>query len=365
MVSMSYYDCHVMTTIYDVAKRAGVAPITVSRVINNTGYISQDTRQRVLAAVEELGYVPNRLARGLRSRRSNVLALVLADISNPFFTLIARGVEDAASEHGYMVIYCNTDESEAEEQKYIDLLLQNRVDGILLVPAGSGAAAIEAARRNDTPLVVIDRRLPEAAVDSVRGDSFGGAYDLSKLLLDLGHRRIALLNGPAGVSTADERQAGFCRALDQAGVPPESCLYLSGRFTTASGRQMALQALAATPPPTALLAANNFIALGALQAVQECGLHVPQDIALAGFDDLPDALVAFPFLTVAVQPAYEMAQRAAELLLARLAGTGPAEPQEIVLPTRLLVRRSSGGPLDSTQAQPSGTRINTDFMDQV
>jgi LacI family transcriptional regulator len=354
-----------MTTIYDVAKRAGVAPITVSRVINNTGYIRPETRQRVLAAVEELGYVPNRLARGLRSRRSNVLALVLADISNPFFTLIARGVEDAASEQGYMVIYCNTDESEEEEQKYIDLLLQNRVDGILLVPAGNGAAAIGAARRHDTPLVVIDRRIPGAQVDSVRGDSFGGAYSLSRLLLDLGHRRIALLNGPAGVSTADERQAGFCQALEEAGIPMDGCLFLGGRFTTQSGRQMALQALASNPSPTALLAANNFIALGALQAVQEYGLGVPQDIALAGFDDLPDALVAFPFLTVAVQPAYEMAQKATELLLSRLDGSDPTEPQEIILPTRLVVRQSSGGPLAGAEAMKFGTRKNTDFTDQI
>lgn len=334
-----------MTTLHDVAKRAGVAPITVSRVINNTGYIRQETRQRVLEAVEELGYVPNRLARGLRSRRSNVLALVLADISNPFFTQIARGVEDTASEHGYMVIYCNTDESEDEEEKYLHLLLQNRVDGILFVPAGSGAGAIEAARRHNTPLVLIDRRPPGAVLDSVRGDSFGGAYQLGRLLLDLGHRRIALLNGPAGVSTADERLAGFACALDQAGVPAGERLSFCGRFTSESGRQMTLQALASNPPPTALLAANNFIALGALQALQQSGLRVPQDVALAGFDDLPDALVTFPFLTVAVQPAYEMARQATELLLARLAGSGPAEPQEIILPTRLLVRQSSGGPL--------------------
>jgi LacI family transcriptional regulator len=311
-------------------------------VINNTGYIREETRQRVLAAAEELGYVPNRLASSLRSRHTNVLALVLADISNPFFTLIARGVEDAASDQGYMVIYCNTDESVEEEQKYIDLLLQNRVDGILLVPAGSGSATIQTVQRNGTPVVVIDRRVSDSGVDSVRGDSFGGAYALGRLLLDLGHRRIAMLNGPPGVSTADERQAGFNLSLDEAGVLAGQRISLSGRFSIDSGRDMALQALALEPPPTALLAANNFIALGVLQAVQERGLRVPEDIALAGFDDLPDALVAFPFLTVAVQPAYEMAQKATHLLLERVAGTGPAECQEIIMPTRLIVRQSSG-----------------------
>ena len=301
----------------------------------------------MLAAVDELGYVPNRLASSLRSRRTNVLALVLADISNPFFTLIARGVEDAASDQGYMVIYCNTDESEDEERKYIDLLLQNRVDGILLVPAGSGSATIQAAQRNGTPIVVIDRHIPGAQVELGAGRFVwrrlraGGACFWS-----YGHRRIALLNGPPGVSTADERRAGFNRALDEAGVPASQRLDFSGRFTTLSGREMALRVLSMRPAPTAMLAANNFIALGALQAVQECGLRVPEDIALAGFDDLPEALVAFPFLTVASQPAYEMAQKATELLLERVAGTGPVEPQEIILPDRFdcttLVWRDSG-----------------------
>jgi LacI family transcriptional regulator len=348
-----------MPTIYDVARLAGVAPITVSRVINNTGYTSHETRQRVIAAAEELDYVPNRLASSLRSHRTHVLALVLADISNPFFTLIARGVEDAASDQGYMVIFCNTDESEDEERRYIDLLLQKRVDGILLVPAGSESATIEAAQRNGTPIVVIDRRIPGALADSVRADSFGGAYSLARLLLDYGHRRIALLNGPPGVSTAEERRAGFNRAMDEAGLPAGQRMDQSGRFTKQSGREMAMQVLAAHPAPTAMLAANNFIALGALQAVQECGLRVPEDIALAGFDDLPEALVAFPFLTVATQPAYQMAQKATALLLARVAGSGPAELQEIILPTRLIVRQSSGAMLSWNDKEKRGKHMNT------
>jgi LacI family transcriptional regulator len=335
-----------MPTIQDVAKQAGVAAITASRVINNSGYASEAVRGRVLQAAAELGYVPNTLARSLRSRRSHTLALVLSDITNPFFTTVARGVEDAASDAGYAVIFCNTDESEEEERKYLSLLLQRRVDGILLVPARGGGEALRQARRQEIPVVVLDRRLPSAPSDQadvVRCDSRAGARQLARLLLDLGHRRIALLNGPVEVSTAADRAAGFWDALKTADLAINGSV-LSGKFTLDSGAEMARAALAAPPRPTALIAANNFIAIGALRALRELGLRVPEDIALAGFDDLPPALVTFPFLTVASQPAYEMGQTATRLLLERLGGAA-GDFQEIVLPVELIVRASSGGKL--------------------
>ena len=332
-----------MPTIQDVAKKAGVAAITASRVVNNSGYASREVRERVLQAAAELGYVPNTLARSLRSRRSDTLALVLTDITNPFFTTVARGVEDAASDAGYTVIFCNTDESEDEERKYLNVLLQKRVDGILLVPARDGLGSLQAAREQNTPLVVLDRRLPAgAAGDVVRCDSLGGAYALTRLLLGLGHRRLALLNGPNAVSTAADRAAGFRQALSE--EPGAQGGMLEGSFTQASGAEMARRALAADPRPTALIAGNNFIAIGALNAARELGLRVPEDAALAGFDDLPPALVTFPFLTVASQPAYAMGQAATRLLLERLNGADGA-PRELVLPTELIVRASSGAPL--------------------
>lgn len=329
-------------TILDVAKRAGVAPITVSRVINRSGYYSQETLERVESAVAELGYVPNTLARSLRSKRTQTLALVITDITNPFFTSIARGVEDTASDAGFTVIFCNTDESEVEERQYVQVLLQKKVDGILLVPARSSAQSIEFIHKQNTPVVVLDRRIPEAKADVVRCDSEGGAYHLVQLLISLGHRRIAILSGPDRVSTSLDRVAGCQRALDEAGIDAESRLVLSGEFTQNSGYNMAIEALAVTPPPTALFAANNFIAIGALRAIRDSGLRVPEDLSLVGFDDLPPTLVTFPFLTVASQPAYEMGQKATELLLNRLNKNISGDYQEIVLPTELIVRQSSG-----------------------
>jgi LacI family transcriptional regulator len=331
-----------MTTIYDVAKKAGVAPITVSRVINQTGYISADKRQRVEAAVAELGYVPNRLASSLRSRRTNTLALVLSDITNPFFTNLARGVEDTASDAGFTVIFCNTDESEAEEQKYLDVLLQKRVDGILLVPARGNPDTLRMLQHNGTPVVVLDRRIPHAQADVVRGDSEGGAYQLVRLLLGLGHRCIAMLTGPKNVSTSADRVAGYRRALSEAGLAKRQQMVFFGDFRQASGYQMAQQALAAQPRPTALVAANNFITIGALKALQDAGLRVPEDMALVGFDDLPLAMVAFPFFTVATQPSYEMGQTGTRLLLERLENPAARPYKEIILPTEVIVRQSSG-----------------------
>ena len=330
-----------MPTIHDVAKRAGVAPITVSRVINNSGYASAETRRRVEEAAAELGYVPNRMASGLRTKRSNTVALVLTDITNPFFTTVARGVEDAANEAGYTVTFCNTDEDVEKEKRYLDLLIQQQVDGILLVPAHGTADMVEYVQKHETPVVVLDRRLTETKTDVVRCDSEGGAYQLIRLLLDLATARIALLGGPEGASTADDRKAGYRRAMAEAGHDVAD-LELCGSFTQASGYEMAKEAIAKNPDQPRLFAANNFIAIGALKALQDSELSVPEDMALVGFDDLPPALVTFPFLTVAAQPAYEMAQKGAELLLARMGGEEPEAYQEIVLPTELIVRRSSG-----------------------
>jgi LacI family transcriptional regulator len=330
-----------MPTIHDVAKRAGVAPITVSRVINNSGYISQETRARVKAAIIELGYKPNIIARSLRSKRTNTLALVLTDITNPFFTAIARGVEDTASDAGFTVIFCNTDESVDEEAKYLQLLMQKQVDGILLVPARSISGSIEMIKEQGTPVVILDRRVPNVDADVVRCDSVEGAYRLVKLLIDQGHRRIAVLSGPQGVSTADDRVEGYHKAMIEAGIPDEGLMFY-GRYNLTSGYEMAKQALVLSPQATALFAANNFIAIGAMKALRDSGLKIPGDISLVSFDDLPQTFIVDPFLTVAAQPPYEMGCKATQLLLNRIRGEAPLECQEIVLPTELIVRHSNG-----------------------
>ena len=333
-----------MPNINDVAKRAGVAPITVSRVINNSGYASEDTRKRVEAAIEELGYVPNTLARGLRSKRTNTLALVMTDITNPFFTLIARGVEDAASAAGFSVVYCNTDESETEEEKYIQILAQKQVDGVLLVPACNTPKSVKFLQSKDIHVVLLDRNVPGVQNDVVRCDSQAGAYELIKYLISLGHSRITAITGPQGISTAEDRVIGYRQALAEAGLANNARIYY-GAFTQASGYELALQALAAEDHPTALFGANNFISIGIMKALRDTGVEVPGEVAIVGFDDLPTALIVDPFLTVVAQPAYEMGQKATELLLTRLLGNAPEPFQEIVLPTEIIKRRSSGDPL--------------------
>jgi LacI family transcriptional regulator len=330
-----------MATIHDVARLAGVSPITVSRVINNSGYISQKTRARVKAAIIELGYAPNIIARSLRSKRTNTLALVLTDITNPFFTHIARGVEDTASDAGFTVIYSNTDESVDEETKNLQLLLQKQVDGILLVPARSTSRSIELIKEQGTPVVILDRRVSDVETDVVRCDSVEGAYKLVKLLIDQGHRRIAVLSGPQGVSTADDRVTGYQKAMAEVGLSDDGLVFY-GNYTLTSGYEMAKRTLSLSPQATALFAANNFIAIGALRALRDSGLKVPGDISLVAFDDLPQTWIVEPFLTVAAQPPYEMGCKATQLLLNRIRGEAPSECQEIILPVELIVRHSSG-----------------------
>jgi LacI family transcriptional regulator len=333
-----------MPTIHDVAKRAGVAPITVSRVINNSGYISQETRDRVERAIADLEYVPNALARGLRSKRTNTLALVMTDITNPFFTNIARGVEDTASESGFTVIFCNTDESETEELKYANILAQKQVDGVLLVPACSNSTSVEFLQSLDVPVVLLDRWVPNVKSDVVRCDSETGAYQLINLLISLGHTRIAVISGPRKVSTAEDRVAGYRRALAEAGLSKFEQVYF-GSFTQTCGYEFANHAMAQANPPTALFGANNFISIGAMKALRELRLRVPDDVTLVSFDDLPvDLFIDEPFMTVVAQPAYAMGQKATELLLKRLAGVSLEEFQEVILPIEIIQRRSSGPP---------------------
>ncbi len=333
-----------MPTLRDVADRAGVSPMTVSRVVNKRGPVSPELRTRVEAALAETGYMPNAVARNLRTQRTDTVALVMPDMTNPFFTALAQGVETAAREAGITLLLANTDENEDEEARVVQMLLQRQVDGLLLIPAGSCAETARLCRDHTTPLVVVDRRTEQPGVNVVRADSERGSLELGRLLVGLGHQRMAVLTGPATVPTAVDRAAGFCRALEEAGLPAPRVIH--GEFSIDSGRQMALAAMGEEPRPTALFAANNFIAIGVLHGLEELDLRVPEDVAVVGMDDLPAQMVMFPFLTVAAQPAVEIGRRAVELFLDGL--VDPDSPAlEVVLPTELVVRRSSGDPVAS------------------
>ncbi len=333
-----------MPTIRDVAKQAGVAPMTVSRVINNSGYVSEDTRTRVEEAISRLGYVPNMLGPSLRFNQTNTLALVLTDITNPFWTTVARGVEDAAQEAGYSVILCNTDESEAKQDQYLTMLLKRRIDGILLVPSTSTSNVVQTIKNQGVKVVVLDREVNDTEVDVVEGDSVGGAYQLTRYLIELGHQHIAILSGPQNVSTSSQRVAGFCQAIEEANLMHNTANIYWGEFSQTLGHEMVRRALQSTPRPTAFLAVNNFIANGALQALREMNIRVPEDVSVVSFDDIPVSINPMPFLTVAAQPAYEMGYQATQLLVARLINAGPETVQKIILPVEILIRQSSGEP---------------------
>jgi LacI family transcriptional regulator len=331
-----------MPTVLDVAKRAGVSPMTVSRVVNGSGPVSPRLRARVEKALKETGYVPNTVARNLRTKRTDTIGLVMPDITNPFFTHVVRGMEVAARAAGRYLLLTNTDQRPDEEQRVVSILLQRQVDGLLAIPAGGCADTVRRCQEAGVPLVIVDRRPEISGVDVVRADAEGGAYHLGRLLASLGHRHMAVLTGPEYVPTAVDRAAGFSKALEEAGLPAPAVIY--GDFSLEAGHDMTRQLMQEQPRPTAVFAANNFIAIGTQHALEELDLRIPEDVALVGLDDLPTEMVTFPFLTVAAQPAEEMGRRAVELLLRRIKDPG-GQPEEIVLPTELTIRRSSGDPV--------------------
>ena len=331
-----------MVNIRDVAKAAGVAPITVSRVINNSGTVNAVTRDRVQKAIEELHYVPNTLAKSLRSKQSHTLALILSDITNPFWPTVARGVEDAAAERGFHTILCNTDENPEKEATYLTLLLQRRVDGIIIAPTTNDKERLTMLQRQQVPCVLIDRRVEGFETDVVYGDSREGARLLVEHLLKLGHVRIALINGPDTISSAQDREAGYRQALEEHHLPIDEGLIWRGDFKQATGYRFAAEIVRCQPRPTAIFAANNFIAIGALQALREAGLSIPAEMALVCMDDIPHVSAIDPFLTVATQPAYDMGATAARLLIERLTASHTLQPREVILPLTLIIRRSCG-----------------------
>jgi len=329
-------------TIRDVAKQAGVAPVTVSRVINNSGVVSPKTRQSVQTAIDELGYIPNMLGPSLRSQQTMTLAFVVTDITNPFWTTVTRGVVDVAQTSGYSTILCNTDESEDKQEQYIQMLLRRRIDGILLVPASTSPDPIKLIQKQGIPVIVLDRQVSDVDVDIVRADSEEGAYQLTLHLLSQGHKHIIMLAGPRSVSTALDRVNGFRRGFNESGLELHEAQVLWGSFTQESGYHLAKKALDMAPKPSALFAGNNFIAAGAQTALREMNYRIPEDIVMVAVDEIPPEFTIDPVLTVAKQPAREMGKQAAHLLIERIKGEGDSACKQIVLPTELIIRNFNG-----------------------
>ena len=315
--------------------------MTVSRVINNSGYVKDETRKRVETAIAELNYVPNLLSRGLRMKQSKTIGLVIADISNPFWITIIRGTERCASENGYHIILCDSDNSEDKELQHLENLIKKQVDGVLISPIKNSPRPIDFVQNQEIPIVVIGYPMSEIAVDVVRCDTNEAAYNIVKVLLNMGHRRIAALTGPEYIVTATDRIAGYKRALEEAGIPVDNELIQYGHFSPDQGYEMAKMMLKQKPLPTAVFTGNNFIAIGATKALNEAGIRIPEDISVVTFDGPPPDLVIDPFFTMVSQPGFDLGNKAADLLINRLTEKTTSPYQEIILPTEIIAYRST------------------------
>lgn len=333
----------IIATMRDVAERAGVSVTTVSHVINETRPVSDELRRRVLASMDDLGYQPNRLARSLRRGQTHTIGMIIPDSANPFFAEMARGVEDTSFKNGYSVILCNSDGDLNKELLYTNVLTEKRVDGILFVAAGLSTDRIRDLQTHRTPLVVVDRDLPDAAVDSVLTDNAQGGWLAARHLIDLGHRRIACITGPSDVTPSADRVTGYRQAMMKGGIPVDQSLIVKGDFQYDSAYRASSQLLQIKDPPTAIFACNDLMAVAVMSAALALGRQVPGDLSVVGFDDVRLAAFANPPLTTIAQPKYEMGVVAATMLLERMRDLEmPAHRR--VFETNLVTRKSTAPP---------------------
>lgn len=326
-----------MVTMKDIARQAGVSLITVSRVVNNSGYVGRETRARVEAAIAEQHYVPNMVASSLRSRQSDLLALILPDITNSFWTSIARGVEDEAWSRGYGVFICNTDNELLKEESYIERILRRRVEGVLFVPTPyqESERQLRRLRQQKAKFVVIHQRHAGFEADVVRSDGEAAAQELTSELIRRGHMRIAYVGLPLSDTASADRLRGFKRAHQLAGLAVDDALIVSGEAGDgAGGYRLARELLQRTDPPKAILLANSRIALGGLQAIEDAGLTIPDDICVAAFHDINLLDRWASRLIRAVQPSYRMGQLATRRLL-EIGDRGEGSYKEIILQSEI------------------------------
>lgn len=330
-----------MATIKDVAARAGISYTTVSHVVNGTRPVSEQVRRKVEAAIAELGYVPSGVARSLRARATGTLGLLVPNASNPYFAELARGIEDHAERNGYSVILCNSDDDIDKQLRYLRVLLERRIDGLIVATVASDAAFAQALANLQVPLVLVDRSLEGVSADQLRVDHEQGAYLATRHLLELGHRRIVCIGGPASTQVAQLRAAGYHRALDEAGVVAQAVVDCP--FTSPAGHAAAQVLLAAEPRPTAIFAGNDMIALGVLRAAAEHQLQVPRQLSVVGFDDIEVSRYLHPALTTVGQCIGTLGEQVAARLLERIRTPDLAVTQRLIEPI-LLLRESSAAP---------------------
>ncbi|WP_226500043.1 LacI family DNA-binding transcriptional regulator [Pseudomonas sp. MWU16-30322] len=331
-----------MATIKDVAALAGISYTTVSHVVNKTRPVSQEVRLKVEAAIKTLDYVPSAVARSLKAKTTATIGLLVPNSLNPYFAELARGIEDYCERNGYCVILCNSDDNPEKQRSYLRVLLEKRIDGLIVASAGGDTGLAQGLAGVKTPMVIVDRGLEGVDADLVRIDHEYGAYLATRHLLELGHRDIATIGGPSSTSVAQMRQAGFCRALKEAGVMVRPERILESDFTSTGGYNAAAILLQSNPP-SAIFAGNDMIGIGVLRAAAERNVRVPSELSVIGFDDIQMSRYVYPALTTVGQSILQLGEMAAEVLLRRIATPSLVTDQRIVTPS--IVLRESTAPL--------------------
>ena len=343
-------------TVKEVARQAGVSTATVSRVLSGAVQVTEDLRERVLSAAAALNYHPNRAARNLRVGFNRSVGILIPDIENPFYTSLVRGVEQVLQAGGYSLLLANYNESSEQEKTYLSQMQAEGVAGLLFSASREPGAAYADLARAGIPAVAVSRKLANPSIDQVTVDNEGGAYSAVKHLLELGHLRIGLINGPQALSTSQERYDGYHAALRESAIKPVKQLVQHCDFRQTGGYLGMQKLLSLNTAPTAVFVASNLMTLGALQAIHEAGLDIPGQIALVGFDEMPWAVSLRPPLTTVAQPINEVGQTAARLLLERIQNF-QLPRREVLLKTELIVR-SSCGSHSHAAAVPNGKAIS-------
>jgi LacI family transcriptional regulator len=325
-------------TIAEVAEKAGVSRTTVSHVISGNRPVAAMTREKVERVIREMGYRPNGLARSLRIQRTHTIALVIPDINNPFYPVLARGLDDVMGEE-YRTLICNTDAIRERELAFVADVFDRKVDGMVIVAFQIGAADLDDILGMNVPVVSIGDNIDDQRVDIVLTDDEHGAYEATRYLLDKGHRRVGLVGGAERPGL--RRMAGYRRALDEIGIPFHPELAVVGGWTRQGGKEGMSQLLALDERPDAVFCANDLMAIGAIDAARHVGLAIPDDIAIVGYDDIEAAAMVTPPLTTITNPAYEAGQTAGRLLLDRVTGAYGFRRRRVVLRSELIERESA------------------------
>ena len=325
-----------------VARLAHVSVATVSNVINNTRYVSPELRFRVLEAIAHTGYRPNPVARGLRTKRTGLIAVVIPDVRNPYYPELARGAQDSAEEECYHVLLYNSDRSLQKEMEFVLHVSTGSVDGLILYASTDHPDLVDLLHSISLPVVLIGPRIESECCDKVMMSAIG-THEPVRHLAELGHKRIGLIYGRSVQRSNPPMRTGYLRMMDRCGLPVDDRLVIDGSYTIESGYECMQSLLDVQPRPTAVSAANDLVAIGAMRAAKDRGLGVPEEVSVVGFDDIAVGEVSDPPLTTVHVPKYELGREAASLLIRRLKGDDVAQ-EHIVLDHTFVIRGSTAAP---------------------